>query len=132
MKLNIEASGRGPDLVLLHGWGMHSGVWRKEAQELARQFRVHLVDLPGHGKSRDCDQFDGVVGALTEQLPRSLAAAGWSLGAIIALEWAAAVPEQVTKLALISGTPSFALREDWRWGWPREALESFELELKQS
>ncbi|HET6756121.1 MAG TPA: pimeloyl-ACP methyl ester esterase BioH [Burkholderiales bacterium] len=130
--MNIESFGRGPDLAMLHGWGMHSGVWRKEAQELARQFRVHLVDLPGHGKSRDCDHFDEVVYALAEQLPKALSVAGWSLGAIIALEWAAAFPEQVTKLAFIAGTPSFAMREDWRWGWSREVLESFEGDLKRN
>ena len=27
MKLHVESRGQGPDLVLLHGWAMHGGMW---------------------------------------------------------------------------------------------------------
>ena len=40
-----------PPLVLLHGWAMHSGIWGPLVGRLARRFRVHAVDLPGHGHS---------------------------------------------------------------------------------
>ena len=39
-------------LVLLHGWGLNAEVWRCISEELASQFTVHLVDLPGYGRSR--------------------------------------------------------------------------------
>lgn len=48
-QLHIESLGHGPDLVLLHGWAMHSGIWSGVQDQLARQFRLHLVDLPGMG-----------------------------------------------------------------------------------
>ena len=51
MSLHVEYEGAGPDLVLLHGWAMHSGIWRDVRERLARHFRLHLVDLPGHGRS---------------------------------------------------------------------------------
>jgi pimeloyl-[acyl-carrier protein] methyl ester esterase len=51
MSLHIESEGAGPDLVLLHGWAMHGGIWRDVREQLARHFRLHLVDLPGHGFS---------------------------------------------------------------------------------
>ncbi|HRA24442.1 MAG TPA: alpha/beta fold hydrolase, partial [Usitatibacteraceae bacterium] len=51
MALHVELAGQGPDLVLLHGWGLHGGVWQGLARELAPAFRLHLVDLPGHGHS---------------------------------------------------------------------------------
>ena len=38
-------------LVLLHGWGLNAEVWRCISEELASQFTVHLVDLPGYGRS---------------------------------------------------------------------------------
>ena len=47
-------AGGSPDLVLLHGWAMHSGVWRGVRDRLAEHFRLHLVDLPGHGLSPAC------------------------------------------------------------------------------
>jgi pimeloyl-[acyl-carrier protein] methyl ester esterase len=51
MSLHVETLGSGAPLVLLHGWGMHGGVWTDVAQQLAEEFCVHVVDLPGHGFS---------------------------------------------------------------------------------
>ena len=51
MSLHVDRSGSGADLVLLHGWGLHSGAWDEVAPLLARRFRVHAIDLPGHGLS---------------------------------------------------------------------------------
>ena len=41
----------GHDLVLLHGWGTNAGVWDELASSLARDFRVHAVDLPGYAEA---------------------------------------------------------------------------------
>ena len=41
-----KVAGAGSDLVLLHGWGMNADVWDEVATTLARQFRVHSVELP--------------------------------------------------------------------------------------
>ncbi len=49
--LHVESVGSGPPLVLLHGWAMHSGIWGPLVARLAQRFRVHAVDLPGHGHS---------------------------------------------------------------------------------
>ena len=49
--LHVESFGSGPPLVLLHGWAMHSGVWGDLPARLGSRFRVHAVDLPGHGFS---------------------------------------------------------------------------------
>ena len=43
--------GAGPPLVLLHGWGLHAGFFSPLLPALARRYRVHAVDLPGHGRS---------------------------------------------------------------------------------
>ena len=40
MTLFSATTGHGPDLVLLHGWGLHSGVWEQTAALLAENFRV--------------------------------------------------------------------------------------------
>jgi len=52
MSLHVESSGDGKPLVMLHGWGMHGGIWGEVVQQLAQGFRVHCVDLPGHGYSK--------------------------------------------------------------------------------
>ena len=51
--MHIETCGSGPDLVLIHGWAMHGGIFAPLTPLLREHFRVHLVDLPGHGYSVD-------------------------------------------------------------------------------
>src|SRR5712671_4767 len=64
--LHVESTGEGPELVLLHGWAMHSGFWGALMPRLAQRFRVHAVDLPGHGYSAAPTEFTlrGTVSAL--------------------------------------------------------------------
>lgn len=38
-------------LVLLHGWGLNAQVWHCISEELSSHFKLHLVDLPGFGRS---------------------------------------------------------------------------------
>lgn len=45
-------AGVGPDVLLLHGWGAHSGLVWPLAQRLAHSgFRVYAPDLPGFGQT---------------------------------------------------------------------------------
>ncbi len=45
-------AGAGPDVLLLHGWGAHSGLVWPLAERLAQAgFRVHAPDLPGFGQT---------------------------------------------------------------------------------
>ena len=49
--LHVDSYGSGTPLVMLHGWGMHGGMWGSAVTKLAQHYRVHCVDLPGHGYS---------------------------------------------------------------------------------
>ena len=53
--MHIETLGSGPDLVLIHGWAMHGGVFAPLLRELSAHFECHVVDLPGHGLSEERD-----------------------------------------------------------------------------
>ena len=50
-RLKVETRGQGRDLVLIHGWGMNAGVWASLVALLAAEFRVTVMELPGHGDS---------------------------------------------------------------------------------
>lgn len=134
MSLHVESTGSGAPLVLLHGWGMHGGVWGDVAQKLATEYRVHSVDLPGHGRSAPLPEadLDALVQALSERFSEPLAVCGWSLGGQVALHWAAREPDQVRRLVLVASTPCFAEREDWLFGMAQAVLEQFAAELEQS
>lgn len=43
--------GRGPDVVLVHGWPLHGATFRALVPLLADGLTVHVVDLPGAGRS---------------------------------------------------------------------------------
>jgi haloalkane dehalogenase len=43
--------GSGPDIVMVHGWPLHSATFRHIVPELAKHFTLHLFDLPGVGQS---------------------------------------------------------------------------------
>ena len=127
MALHVERLGNGPDLVLLHGWGLHGGVWPALAARLAGSFRLHLVDLPGHGHSRDTDfgNLDDLVDAVAECAPVGGSVCGWSLGGLVALRLATRHPSRTRTLALVSTTPCFVQREGWPHAMARETLEDF-------
>ena len=105
----VEISGRGPPLVWLHGpWGLAPD--RGFVARLAEQFTVHAPKFPGtsrgdHEAVHALDQWLDLVvyhGELFDALNLSRPAlAGHSFGALVATEFAAALPQAVSKLALI-------------------------------
>jgi 3-oxoadipate enol-lactonase len=50
-EIYYEVLGRGPDVVLLHPFPAHHGIWMPVAEQLAPSYRLILPDLRGHGQS---------------------------------------------------------------------------------
>lgn len=127
MTLHVERGGAGPDLVLLHGWGLHSGAWSEVMPALQERFRVHAVDLPGHGYSADfvVRSFDDAVDAVAAHVPPGAAVCGWSLGGLVAQRLAYRHPGRPSRLALVATTPCFEARGDWPHGMKAETLAGF-------
>ncbi|MCB1936918.1 MAG: pimeloyl-ACP methyl ester esterase BioH [Nitrosomonas sp.] len=125
--IHSEMVGDGPDLVLLHGWAMHGGVWKGVRDELAKRFRVHLIDLPGHGLSpaQEPGDFNHVVETINDNLPDECIVCGWSLGGQIAMQLALNDPQRVKKLVLVATTPCFVQQPDWPWGMESRFLQLF-------
>lgn len=125
--LHIETYGQGKTIVLLHGWGMHSGLMRAFAMRLAKHARVICVDLPGHGRSGLEQPFE--LQAIATELLFALEEApccwlGWSLGALVALEVARQCPERVSSLVILAGTPCFIQKPAWI-GMEGKLLDNF-------
>jgi pimeloyl-ACP methyl ester carboxylesterase len=97
-----------PAVLLLHGAGMDHTVWQLPARWLAwHGHSVLAVDLPGHGRSEGpalagIPEMAQWLGRLMEAAGIERAAiVGHSMGGAIALEAAAALPERVTRIALL-------------------------------
>ncbi|MGI9198018.1 MAG: alpha/beta fold hydrolase [Candidatus Nanopelagicales bacterium] len=50
-ELRYDVAGSGPPLVLVHGLASSRRCWGLVVDDLARDFTVYAVDLPGHGES---------------------------------------------------------------------------------
>lgn len=124
--LHVRTMGEGRDLVLLHGWGFHSGAWEDVAPALARRYRVHLVDLPGHGGSAEChvEAFDDAAAEVARCIPEGSIVVGWSLGGLLAQRIAGS-GHRLGALALVSSTPCFVQRPDWPSAMHAATLDRF-------
>ena len=138
--LHIERHGDGPPLVLLHGWAMHGGVFASLLPRLARDHTVHLVDLPGHGRSRDSAlplALEAVVAAIAARVPRAIWC-GWSLGGLFALHAAATRPQAVRGARAAVREPALRARRcagrragnGWRYGMSPEIFRDFATGLR--
>ncbi|TCV84766.1 pimeloyl-ACP methyl ester esterase BioH [Sulfurirhabdus autotrophica] len=134
MKLHIETHGAGKELVLLHGWGMHGGIWEGVQEQLAQHFRLHVVDLPGYGASSACEPYTltRLAEILAGSFPGRVNVCGWSLGGQVALTWAQQSPAQVERLVLVGATPCFTKRVCWENGIDPEVFDIFARNLQQA
>lgn len=126
-ELHIQTLGQGPDVVLLHGWAMHGGVFAPLVEALRGDHTLHLVDLPGHGHSRASAlplALAPVADALAARLPRALWL-GWSLGGLFALQAASAHPGRVRGLSMLAASPRFVRADDWPHGMAAQVFRDF-------
>jgi pimeloyl-[acyl-carrier protein] methyl ester esterase len=125
--VHIESFGSGPDLVLIHGWAMHGGIFAPLAPLLAERFRVHAVDLPGHGYASASDEsIDPArcAATLAVQLPRAIWA-GWSFGGLVSLQASLGHPQRIRGIVEIAASPKFVAGPDWEHGVAAEVFIEF-------
>ena len=110
--MHVERYGHGGAAILLvHGFGTCSFLWRSVAPEFALANRTAFaVDLFGYGESDRPFDADFGIAAQAEYLDRALTAlrvaratvVGVDLGAAIALRLAATRPERVERMVLVN------------------------------
>ena len=106
----LRIFGKGPALVLIHGFPVHGYTWRKLLPTLSEQFTCYVVDLPGLGDSGWSSNTDFSFTAQARRLGRlleSLKLSRYSLlahdtGATIARLVAIAQADRVAKLVMIN------------------------------
>lgn len=129
--MHVTRIGHGPSLVLVHGWGMHGGIFAPLVPALSSRYTLHLVDLPGHGHSAGSGEpleLADTTARMLEALPVA-AWIGWSLGGLFALEAARIAPARIGSLALIATTPRFTRAPDWPHAVEAGVFEAFAHDL---
>lgn len=136
--LYSEVKGSGKDVVLLHGWGMHGGLWGKFNDLLSTNCRTHAIDLPGYGFSKDSNN-EFTLDSITEDIEdyinyikQEVIIIGWSLGGLITLNLLKRKKVDVNKVVLIATTPKFTKDESNNWNSAIEQIvfDNFAVELQ--
>ncbi len=132
--LFTQCRGSGSDLVLLHGWGLNSGVFEPLTDVLANHFRVTLIDLPGFGRNREVMpqpySLHELSRMVAESLPNQSILLGWSLGGLVAQQIAIDFGAKLKKLVLVASSPKFSQDDEW-FGIKPEVLRVFEQQLER-
>lgn len=134
MTKNIQLSrlGQGMPIVLIHGWGVNAGIWQPLAEQLANNFEVITIDLPGFGLNVSNIHTDYsleniakiVLDTIDEKIGKPAVYIGWSLGGLVATKIALDAPEKVAGLVNVASSPCFVQKGDWP-GIKPDILNSF-------
>ena len=115
--LHKATYGRGKTIVLLHGWGLNSGVWQPLVEHLSRQYRVVTVDLPGFGHSQQHIPVpyivENIAAQVVETVDEPAIYLGWSLGGLVAMQIAIAHQQVCAGLITVASTPCFKQNDNW-------------------
>ncbi|MEQ1602698.1 MAG: pimeloyl-ACP methyl ester esterase BioH [Methylophilaceae bacterium] len=129
-----QTASTAPDLVLIHGWGMHGGVWQSLISKLIPNFNVHVLDLPGMGFSPPLAESgtQALAEQVAQHLPEKADICGWSLGGQVAMRIALLQPQRVRRLVLVGATPCFVNSDDWQQGMEAKVFEKFASQIGEN
>ena len=114
--LHYEVHGRGPTILLSHGYSSTTRMWDGQVAALKDRYQVIVWDFRGHGESdypKDAAQYSAelTVGDMLALLDLAGAkraiVAGLSLGGYMSLAFHASHPERVRALMLFDTGPGF-------------------------
>lgn len=104
--LYYEIHGSGPELVLLHGNGEDCRIFDVLIERLEKDFRLILIDSPGHGASHPLTTYSyksmahEILALLSSLIEEKALVLGYSDGGIIALYLGLLMPEKLRGLIM--------------------------------
>ncbi|KAH7429354.1 hypothetical protein KP509_09G043100 [Ceratopteris richardii] len=125
-RIVYTTKGRGPPLLLVHGFGASLGHWRKNIGVLSQSYRVYAIDLLGLGASEKPSEFkytmetwaDIIVDFIKEVICEPTILIGNSIGSLACTIAAAEAPEELVRgmvlLNCAGGMNNKAVVDDWR------------------
>lgn len=132
LTLHYLEQGRGPPVLMLHGFPDHAGAWRPLANRLADSYRVIAPDLRGYGESgrptSDSDYrldllIDDIVGLVDALGLATVCLCGHDWGGVLAFAVAAAHPGRIAALIALNAPP-FGVLQAMIWHDPAQRAAS--------
>lgn len=135
-KLRVARMGRGPAIILLHGYPDNLQIWSELAPRLAAEFEVFAFDWPGMGCSEvwpggatPFDMARRLLALMDTWDVQDAAIVGHDMGGQPALAFAAEHPERVSQLVVMNSLVIWDEKTSWeiallrKFGWNRILLE---------
>lgn len=103
---DVREIGKGPAVILVHGYPLDGAMWSGVARALSTRFRVLKPDLPGRGNTEapaptGIDGYADFLETIVGSLEGPVGLAGFSFGGYISLAFLKRRPEKVRALALV-------------------------------
>ena len=121
VKIHYVTMGKGPLVVLIHGFPDYWYTWRKQMPALAKHFQVVAIDQRGYNKSDQpkgvenysMDKLVGDVGAVVDHFKQKKATiVGHDWGGMVAWTFAMQFPQKTDRLVILNlPHPKGLLRE---------------------
>jgi pimeloyl-ACP methyl ester carboxylesterase len=109
--VDFDVVGNGKILLLIHGFPMNKDVWKGYGEQLASDFKVITIDLPGFGQSPPKkipfsihDVAQDLIEFVEQQNFSDIAIVGHSLGGYVALSMVDQAPKYFSSLILFHST----------------------------
>ncbi|QLL40899.1 pimeloyl-ACP methyl ester esterase BioH [Buchnera aphidicola (Aphis craccivore)] len=115
-KFTWQTKGTGDiNIVILNGWGVSCEIWFFIVQKLSIYFKLHVIDFPGIGKNKALNFIDiqQIIEILNFYMPRNSIYLGWSLGGLIATNFALLYPKKILGLIHVASSPYFIKQKNW-------------------
>lgn len=139
--LHYQVEGKGEAIVLLHGYLENLKMWKSIDKELAKQYQVVLIDLPGHGKSPVYGEIhsmelmaEKVKEVLDEIGLERVLMIGHSMGGYVCLAFAELYPNFLNGFVLLNSTtlPDSAEKKEQRLKAVQTAERNLDTLIKMS
>jgi pimeloyl-ACP methyl ester carboxylesterase len=134
VQIHYEVHGKGPALLLTHGFSATGEMWRGQLEALTPDFTVITWDMRGHGRS----DYPADQGAYSEEATvadmaalldaagaQSAVIGGLSLGGYMSLAFHRAHPERTRALLIVDTGPGYK-NDQAREGWNANAVKRAE------
>jgi len=107
IKIHYFLGGKGPVLLLIHGWPLAFHLPSRFLDIFAQNFRVFAVNLPGFGKSEipafppTVENYANFLNRFIKDLGiRKHSVIGWSFGGMVAIKYTAPNSKNISKIVL--------------------------------
>jgi pimeloyl-ACP methyl ester carboxylesterase len=140
--LYYEEHGTGEPILLLPGWTITTGFWKRQISDLSRDHRVLTFDLRGageSGKTPDGHTLNAYAADLAHFLDskglKNVTLVAWAMGVSVSVHYLVAHgAERVSRFVWVDHSPRFFANPDWPYGlsgdFSPEALDSMLHQLR--